>query len=1338
MHRKSFSLQRQLAVLSGILFGLTLSSSGQAVWGHAQARITGPVDPQSLTTLKGNTLAVASPSNDRGRVPDETPTGRLLLQLKPGPDQQAALDSLVRAQQDPKSPSYHKWLTTSQYAQQFGASDADIETVSGFLSQQGFNVSRVLPNKLAIEFSGTTGQLRSTFKTEIHSFTSKGQTFFANDRDPQIPAALTPVVAGFVSLNNYSAVSSTASAKAVAQKVIGKRGGAHAMYTDPTAGAQGEVNLSPQDIATIYDIPGSATGAGVTIGLVGNSNVNLTYVQNYRTTFSLGTKTPVVVIDGDDPGITVDNDVDVAQLELLSAVAPSAAINYYTSASTDLGTGVNYALIRAVDDDAVQVLLLSQESCEANLGATFNAFINAVGEQASALGISVISPAGDGGSAACDSDRGYGNTYHQEATLGLAVNGYASSPFVTAVGATDFYYPPAERTPEGVIACCWNVNNGGSSGYESALGYIQEQPWNDSNTANNGLPSAALLATGGGVSTLGASNDDQTASSPYLEPAWQVPVVPSALSSSGSVPARVVPDVSIFGGDGENGSAYMVCLQADECVNGTPSALVYEQAGGSATAAATFAGVTALVVQSHGAQGNINPTLYSMYSTVPAAFHDVVNGTNTVQCTTGSPNCGSGGFLVDGTGALAYSATTGYDAASGLGSVDVAKLISGWAPPNTTATTTNFTLTTVGTSTPITTFVHGTTVQANINVTSASGTPTGDVAVIAGTAAPSSAGINFFTLANGSAVETQGVSGLPGGTYKLTARYAGDTTYAASVSSPITVTISPEASKIITESTSFTPGSSISYGTPITVQLYVYSLNNVNSIGTPTGSVTVTDLGANLTVIPLDAQGYATFTTILPAGAHSLGFSYGGDASYQASSLGSNIAVSVNTGATTTALTSSNSNDGRGDYVQLVAVVSTNSVMGGSLNWPTGTITFSTIGTGAKTLGTSTLVPGNNLSGRVAGIANFQLPGSKLPTNPALITATYVPATSSNYAASLSNVLSLTTQSAATLNTSTTTIATSDGKGSYFDYDGSVTLNLTVTGGGAQPTGTVSLFSNGHALGTVTLSGNSGTYTIAQDPNTGVLPLLIGRNVITAQYNGDATHATSTRELSLTILDEGFLPDFSLQSNAAFGTITANSSATAFTLQLTSINNFAGLGQKVTFTSAAPTGITCTFGSKTVTFTTTATYATNTISCGAANGYTIASAEPAQRPLNGFWAASGGAALATVLLLGMPARRKSWRKMLGSLAVILCIGLTAFATAGLTGCGGNRLDTGHSIPAMGASNDVKPAVNPQATRTLAPGTYQVLVTATGPFATNVQSNTATVQTHTLPLQIVVQ
>ena len=54
-----------------------------------------------------------------------------------------------------------------------------------------------------IDFSGTAGQVREAFHTEIHNLEVTGKKHIANMSDPQIPAALAPAVVGIVSLNNF-------------------------------------------------------------------------------------------------------------------------------------------------------------------------------------------------------------------------------------------------------------------------------------------------------------------------------------------------------------------------------------------------------------------------------------------------------------------------------------------------------------------------------------------------------------------------------------------------------------------------------------------------------------------------------------------------------------------------------------------------------------------------------------------------------------------------------------------------------------------------------------------------------------------------------------------------------------------------------------------------------------------------------------------------------------------------------------------------------------------------------------------------------------------------------
>ncbi|HEY1414161.1 MAG TPA: hypothetical protein VGF36_18600, partial [Rhodopila sp.] len=534
----------------------------------------------------------------------------------------------------------------------------------------------------------------------IHSFAVNGQTFHANVSAPQLPAALAPVVKG-ITLTNYRPPSAPAAQKLVLDR---KTGVSHPLYADPINNLEA---VSPGDLATIYDIPATATGSGVTVGVISDSNINLSIPANYRTLFGLPAAAPTVVVDGMDPGINGDANLTYSEIELLAATAPLAQVNLYTAADTDLDTGVDFATIRAIQDNEAQVLVFAFEGCEANLGPVTNYVFAHLWQQAAAQGISVVVGAGTGGAAECDAALN-GATPPAAATHGLGVNGYASTPYDTAVGASDFSYGSAGQ------ASFWTTN-GGTAGFTSAKGYIPEQPFNSSNQATNLNPFTPTVAqaTGGGVSTVGLTAEDLVTQSPYPQPSYQ-----AAVAGGISTTARVVPDVSFFGGNfngtnSNNGSTYILCIDAADCVDGTPDSLQYTPGNNSLLAASAFGGVAALVVQAHGAQGNLNNGLYATHAVAPAAFHDITAGTNKVACTAGSPDC-VGGYT------SGYSAGPGYDAASGLGSVDVAQLINNWHSGSGTGTATvALSLTQAGQ--PVSSFPHNAPVQLNLTATGSAG-----------------------------------------------------------------------------------------------------------------------------------------------------------------------------------------------------------------------------------------------------------------------------------------------------------------------------------------------------------------------------------------------------------------------------------------------------------------------------------------------------------------------------------------------------------------------------------------------------------------------------------------
>jgi subtilase family serine protease len=241
----------------------------------------------------------------------------------------------------------------------------------------------------------------------------------------------------------------------------------------------------PADVAAIYNTPNPQLnpaytgrlydGTGITVGIIGAANFTMQDVANYRALFLNDTNPahlPNVIIDGNDPGFPNPDDSFEALLdnEVLGGIAPGAKINYYTAADTWVQDGLDLAITRALDDNAVSILSESFGYCELLWDKPNQAYYQAW-EQAAAQGITVTVSSGDTGSANCDAQS------EGIAGYGLAVNGFASTPYNVAVGGTDFTvlssnYPASFKQ-------YMNTSGGGVAPYYgSANGYIPETVWN--------------------------------------------------------------------------------------------------------------------------------------------------------------------------------------------------------------------------------------------------------------------------------------------------------------------------------------------------------------------------------------------------------------------------------------------------------------------------------------------------------------------------------------------------------------------------------------------------------------------------------------------------------------------------------------------------------------------------------------------------------------------------------------------------------------------------------------------------------------------------------------------
>jgi trimeric autotransporter adhesin len=1004
-------------VALGISIPVFASGSDQT---RVASRVTAQVDDSVRTVLKGNVHPMAQARFDRGAVSESMPASRLILLLKHSPTQAAALREYIDSLQDKNSPNYHKWLTPEQFGANYGPSDHDLKAVTDWLQLHGFAVNRVAKARNMIEFSGTAGQVQEAFHTAIHNFVVNGERHFANVNDPEIPAALAPVVAGVTQLHNFQPRRNSVAGKPARWNADSKKVGSQITWIDPNGNTA--LYVVPADAATIYNTPNAQLnpaytgttydGTGVTVGIAGDSNFTMQDVANYRAFFLNDTSTahlPNVVIDGNDPGVNGDAGEALLDNEIVSGLAPGAKINFYTSQNTDMQSGLFLAIFRALDDNAVDILNVSFGGCEQSQSQVGNQQLYSMWEQAATQGISVTVSGGDSGSANCDDP----NT-EAGAGYGLAVSGIASTPYTVAVGGTDFgvlvsNYPTSFNQ-------YMNASGGTAPYYGSVLGYIPETVWNESTQTNTTLDLNVAIGDiwsgGGGMSSCSFEDSNGQCLGGYPKPAYQTNLTPSD-------GVRDLPDVAFFAAAGFSQAAWAVCADnvalgyetpGTDCqlVSGKPSpATTISGFGGTSAASPAFAGMLALISQSTGGRlGNPDQALYELAATKPADFNDVTVGNNSVDCWAGSPNCNGNGFLTG------YNSEAGYDLATGLGSVNAAGLLKDWPTVAlaSSSTTLELGLTSSSLSTSGITATHGAPINFDIAVApgaSVSGNVTfvtdSDVSVMPSSGAPTGLyPVNTGTSSGG--VITGSVNTLPGGTYNVYAYYGGDTNYAASKSNPIPVNIGPEDSTTSLSvafydatSQQQLSGSSAPYGSYFFATAISQGKNGVD--GTPTGKVSFQNGSTTVGSASLNSAGTASYNSLsqnpLPAGTYSMVANYAGDASYNPSAS-SSVPFVITKGQLSSSLSAASSGVNYAGSITFSVSIATDSVGA----FPTGSVTFMS---GPTMLGTAAIVGGYNQSyGTVAGTATATIAGTMFPKN-GLNTITAVYAGDNNYSSSTSN-----------------------------------------------------------------------------------------------------------------------------------------------------------------------------------------------------------------------------------------------------------------------------------------------------------------------------------------------
>jgi pseudomonalisin len=969
--------------------------------GRARTRIQAAINDADRVTLGGHRHPRLDKAEDRGPADDGLVLERMILTLTPDDAQRDALEAFIADRHDPASPRHGQWLSPQAFEQAFGVSDQDIATLVRWLTQQGFTVVELPAGRRSIVFSGTVRQVRSAFRTDMHRFKVGQKEHLANTSDPSIPDALSPVVTGLVSLNDFRSRPMHANVRPAPA------------YTDGSGGHA----LAAADFHTIYNlktlIAQGNDGTGRSIAILGRTNVVLGDMAQFRTAMGLSVNPPQIIINGTDPGRqSGDEGESDLDLQWAGAVAPGATIKFVTSASTASSDGVDLSAQYAVSNNVADVVSLSYGLCEADLTTSGTNFYNSLWQQATAQGMTVFVSSGDSGAADCDASDA------TTATRGKGVNGLCTSPYATCVGGTQF---DDTANPSQY----WSASNGGNLG--SALSYIPEKVWNESGSNTGGT---GLWASGGGASIV------------FAKPSWQTGV---------GVPAdgrRDVPDVALTAASHDGYLVY-----SSDNATSTRSRYTF---GGTSASAPAFAGIMALINQKQAArQGNANPRFYQLAalqaSGGPAYFHRVLSGNNSVPGVTGFA-------------ASTSTTTPTYNQATGLGSVDGDVLINNWsgilpatattvsAQPGsgTYADTATFTATVVNASTNSSTLPSGT-VQFKDGSTNL-GSPvslsngaatlstaellTGShdiVAVYAGDAshAASSSSTSTYQVmpvasvvgvlaSNASSTQGQSVtftaqlsgkavggslqfrdgstvlgtvpivscpvafstSALSVGTHNITVAYSGDTNNLPSTSQAVVHTVNAvlatTTSTVTPSATALTAGQSLSLSVNITGNA-------------PGGTVQFFDGNTPLGSPVLVSAGTASLSiNTLQAGSHLISASYLGDVQ-NAPSVSPTVSIQVGKLASSVTASSSQPVSTHGQAVTLSATITGLS--------PSGTVQFMD---GSTALGTASII---------AGVASLQT--STLSVGTHTITALYSGDTN-NTASTSANIVQTVSEATAT------------------------------------------------------------------------------------------------------------------------------------------------------------------------------------------------------------------------------------------------------------------------------------------------------------------------------------
>jgi kumamolisin len=323
----------------------------------------------------------------------------------------AQLNTLLAAQDNKDSPLYRHYLTSDQFKQQFGPTQANVDAVTAFLRGQGLTVQSVSPNNTIIHASGTVATVQNAFQTQIEDFTLDGRTVYAPTNEPSVPDEVGNLIANVGGLNDV-----------IVYHPLGLNKSAQSQV--PATGPGG--GYTPSELRAAYDMNpliSAADGTGQTAAIFELDGYLPADVNQYLSFYGLGApKYSNVLVDGATNTPGKDAFEVELDMETISAIAPGASQKIYIGPNT--GQGVLDTYNQIVTDNVAKVTSTSWGLCEAHSAPASLTALDNIFAQGAAQGQAVFAASGDNGAYDC----------RDGATLN--VDSPASDPHVVGVGGT--------------------------------------------------------------------------------------------------------------------------------------------------------------------------------------------------------------------------------------------------------------------------------------------------------------------------------------------------------------------------------------------------------------------------------------------------------------------------------------------------------------------------------------------------------------------------------------------------------------------------------------------------------------------------------------------------------------------------------------------------------------------------------------------------------------------------------------------------------------------------------------------------------------------------------------